>query len=298
MEDRMLPPDDHTHSEWSWDAVEGSMEGSCARAVDLGLPSIAFTEHVDIVRWHFPPEGQRRMRSGENGPAAQRMAARIAADDCYDAPPLDVDGYLASVERCRHLFPRLRIVTGVELGEPHWFADRCRALLATGAFERVLGSLHTLELDGKPREASGLHPHWPRERGPAALVRAYLAETLRMIEASDLFAVLAHIDYPVRRWPPEAGPSDAGQFEEEYRAVLRALARSGRALEVNTRIPLDARIVRWWHEEGGDAVTFGSDAHLPSAVANGFAEAAAMVEAQGFHPGATPLDFWTRSLTG
>ena len=38
-----FPPDDHTHTEWSWDARSGSMEGSCARAVELGLPSIAFT---------------------------------------------------------------------------------------------------------------------------------------------------------------------------------------------------------------------------------------------------------------
>src|SRR4051812_7223770 len=46
-----LPPDNHNHSEWSWDAFAGSMEGSCARAVELGLPSIAFTEHVDLTRW-------------------------------------------------------------------------------------------------------------------------------------------------------------------------------------------------------------------------------------------------------
>src|SRR5688500_2495403 len=139
----MLPPDDHTHSEWSWDAVNGSMEGSCARAVELGLPSIAFTEHVDLVRWHITPAHQPAMRRGEYGQVGQRIVARVAADDCYDVPSLDVDGYLASIERCRDRFPDLRIVTGVELGEPHWFADRCIALLATGAFDRVLGSLHS-----------------------------------------------------------------------------------------------------------------------------------------------------------
>ena len=109
--------------------------------------------------------------------------------------------------------------------------------------------------------------------------------------------MLAHVDYPARRYPAPDGLFDPTVFEEEYRALLRALARSGRALEVNTRIPLDARIVRWWHEEGGDAVSFGSDAHLPDAVATGFAAAAAMVEAQGFRPGAAPHDFWARGLT-
>ena len=127
------------------------MEGSCARAVELGLPSIAFTEHVDLARWHIAPEGQR-------GDAARRPRPGRAADGrpsrrgrASTPPPLDVDGYLASIERCRRPSPSLRIVTGLELGEPHWFADRCTALLATGAFERVLGSLHSLEVEGKTR---------------------------------------------------------------------------------------------------------------------------------------------------
>lgn len=294
----MLPPDDHTHSEWSWDAIQGSMEGSCARAVELGLPSIAFTEHVDIVRWHIPSAVQAAMQRGEHGPGAQKMAGCIAADNCFDAPPLDVDGYLASIERCRHLFPSLRIVTGVELGEPHWFAEQCTALLATGAFERVLGSMHSLPVEGGLTEVGGAFQSLV-ERGVRAddVVRGYLADVLAMVESSARFAVLAHIDYAARRYPASAGAFDTARFEEEYRAALRALAHSGRVLEVNTRLPLDSRVVRWWHEAGGDAVSFGSDAHLPSAVANGFVEAAAMVEAQGFRPGRTPLDFWTRSLT-
>jgi histidinol-phosphatase (PHP family) len=108
--------------------------------------------------------------------------------------------------------------------------------------------------------------------------------------------VLAHVDYPVRSWPVErAGVFDPLVFEEEFRGALRATARSGRALEVNTRIPLHATILRWWHEEGGDAVTFGSDAHLPGLVGNGFAEAAGMAEACGFRPGPLPYDLWGRA---
>jgi len=54
-------------------------------------------------------------------------------------------------------------------------------------------------------------------------------------------------------------------------------------------------VVRWWRDEGGQAITFGSDAHDPTALANGFAQAAAMVEAHGFRPGRHPYDFWTRT---
>ena len=55
---------------------------------------------------------------------------------------------------------------------------------------------------------------------------------------------------------------------------------------------MEAEFVRWWREEGGRAVCFGSDAHRPDLVATGFAGAAAMVEAVGFRPGRHPHDHW------
>jgi histidinol-phosphatase (PHP family) len=286
----MLPADNHVHTEWSWDAYAGSMEQSCARALELGLPSIAFTEHVDLTRWAVGPELASRTTRNPTDPVLERIAAHIGADGCFDPPPLDVEGYLASVERCRERFPDLRILSGVELGEPHWFADEVQALLARGRFERLLGSLHSLETDGVRREIGALN----QEIGSAGLVRVYLAEVQRMVETSSVFQVLAHIDYPIRRWSAEAGAYDPAAFEEEYRSVLRALAASGRALEMNTRIPLHYQIVRWWYEVGGEAVSFGSDAHNPTLVAHGFAEATAMVEAQGFRAGRAPHDFWVR----
>jgi hypothetical protein len=46
-----LPADGHVHSEWSWDATDGSMEQTCARAVAMELPAAAFTEHADYTTW-------------------------------------------------------------------------------------------------------------------------------------------------------------------------------------------------------------------------------------------------------
>ena len=45
------PPDGHVHSEWSWDAPGGSMQRTCAWAVDIGLACVAFTEHADFTSW-------------------------------------------------------------------------------------------------------------------------------------------------------------------------------------------------------------------------------------------------------
>jgi histidinol-phosphatase (PHP family) len=54
---RIHPVDSHVHSEWSWDAPLASMERSCARALDLGLPAIAFTEHLDHAAWRIVVDG-------------------------------------------------------------------------------------------------------------------------------------------------------------------------------------------------------------------------------------------------
>ena len=130
---------------------------------------------------------------------------------------------------------------------------------------RVLASLHTLPVGQQFFEPPGLYRQLPA----AEVVREYLAEIPRLIGSSDAFAVLAHIDYPVRYWPRQAGPFAPNAFEEEFRHAMRVLAVSGRALEVNTAVPLPAAVVRWWREEGGEAITFGSDAHDPALLASG-----------------------------
>jgi histidinol-phosphatase (PHP family) len=277
----MLPSDSHVHSEWSWDAVDGSMERTCAHAVELGLPAIAFTEHVDHTVWtvdHASLAWSEHLRS-------------LATSERVLTPPVfDASGYLQAIERCRDLFPDLRILSGLELGEPHWHADAAAALLATGRFDRVLGSLHCLPDGDGFSEPAGLY----ESRDAAEVVRRYLAELVTLVTGSDSFSVLAHIDYPARSWPSEAGPFDLGAFEEEFRHALRATARAGRVLEINTRRPLQPVLLRWWHEEGGGAITFGSDAHEPAGVARRFREAVHLAEAHGFRPGRDAFEPWAR----
>jgi histidinol-phosphatase (PHP family) len=53
-------------------------------------------------------------------------------------------------------------------------------------------------------------------------------------------------------------------------------------------------VLRWWVEEGGRAVSMGSDAHDPSRIAQGFALAAELAEAVGFRPNDDPAGYWMR----
>ena len=59
----MLPPDNHVHTEWSWDAAAGSMDETCARALELGLPSVAFTDPE--VAWMGESETQLQARGAD-----------------------------------------------------------------------------------------------------------------------------------------------------------------------------------------------------------------------------------------
>lgn len=281
----MLTADSHVHSEWSWDTggpdsnARGTMEQTCARAVRIGLPALIFTEHFDFEdRWladkqDFPPSDHPYIDSA----------------GYLTAPLLDVDGYFEAIGRCRRQFPELTILTGVEFGQPHLFEEAARVLVDLDRFDRINGSLHTLQIGPDRAEPVTLYRLWE----PANVISAYLEEIPRMVAGSRVFEVFTHIDYAVRHWPAEkAGPFDPKQFEDGFRAAMRAIADSGRALEMNTR-RLWPWMPQWWKEEGGRAVSFGSDAHVPHALADGFPEAICMLEQLGFRPGNRSQDLWT-----
>ena len=273
----VLPPDNHVHTQFSWDApAEGSMARSCEQALAVGVPAVAFTDHLDFT--------------------VSTVGDRIAAEHIDPRPYaamhlLDVPAYLASVQECRQRFPDLRILTGAEIGEAHMWAASAQAVVARAGFDRVLGSLHAIPFEGKLTAADDLFRRMPADD----VMRLYFAEMLRLVEDSDIFQVLAHLDFPRRMWPWSAAPYDERRFEEEIRAVLIALAGSGRTLEVNTKSPLtSAELLSWWREAGGTTVSFGSDAHQPWRVGDRFKLAVDVVEAAGFRAGRDRFDFWRR----
>jgi len=258
----MPVPDLHVHTEWSWDAPRGSMEKTCERALEIGLPAIAFTDHADFVTVHADQHG------------------------------LDIAGYLQEIERCRSKFKSLRVLSGVELGEPHWFPDETREVLSAGKLDRVLGSVHCARIGDRVIDASQVSKSGDVD--PTAFAHSFFDVTLAMLESDQPFECLAHIDYP-KRYLPDYREED---FEEQLRAILREAARRDIVLEVNTTrgnlLCPSQTVLGWWREAGGRAVSFGSDAHEPSRIAAGFQAAAEMVEAAGFKPAADPTALWRR----
>ena len=281
-----LPADSHVHSEFSWDtggpdsAARGTMEATCARAVRIGLPALFFTEHLDLEdAWYSDPQD-----FGDHERHLLEPDGRVAV------PRFDADAYFENIERCRAMFPQLHIGTGLEIGQPHLRLDTARERLDLSRFDRLLGSLHTLEIEGGRAEPDTLYRRMPARE----VLRRYLAEVPALVAGNEPFEIVTHLDYALRYWPQEQeGPVDPRAVEEEFRTALRAIADSGRALEMNTR-RLWPWMPQWWSEEGGRAISFGSDAHAPGALAHGFPEAAAMLEAFGFRAGTDPRDLWRR----
>jgi histidinol-phosphatase (PHP family) len=269
--------DNHVHTQWSWDAPpEASMVRSCEQALAVGVPAVAFTDHLDFTVW---ADGDLIAEEHVNPRPYAHMLL------------LDVPGYLASVQECRERFPDLRILTGAEIGEAHMWAASARAVAARAGFDRILGSLHAIPFEGRLTAADNLFRRMPADD----VMRLYFAELLRLVEGSDIFQVLAHLDFPRRMWPRTAKAYDERVFEQEIRAVLSALAASERILEVNTKSPLaSAELLGWWRDAGGTAVSFGSDAHQPWRVGDRFKLAVDLVEAAGFRAGRDRFDFWRR----
>jgi histidinol-phosphatase (PHP family) len=67
-------------------------------------------------------------------------------------------------------------------------------------------------------------------------------------------------------------------------------------MEINTSgwLPLDASLLTWWRDEGGEAVSFGSDAHDPLSIGREFTSAASIAQSAGFGPGSDSSGLWQR----
>lgn len=277
-----LPCDSHVHSEWSWDtggprsAAAGTMARICARAVEIGLPALVFTDHLDARSWRV-------------GALDEDRHSALIQDGRLTPPPFDAAGYLESVDECRRQFPDLRILTGVELGQPHLVTPEVAASVDLHGLDRVIGSLHTIPVGDDRAEPSALYELWE----PETVVQRYLEEIVVMVAGDEPYDVVTHLDYAVQTWPRDATPFDVRAFEESFRAAMRAIADSGRALEMSAAL-LQPWMPQWWAEEGGRAVSFASDAHVPESLGVRFAEAVAMVAAAGFRPGRRVEDLWVR----
>ncbi len=247
----MIPHDYHMHSRFSADS-NAAMSDMCAAAIARGIPEIGFTEHYDL----HPDEQPRDW--------------------------LNLDRWAKELERCRRLYAgRLIIRAGIEIGEPHLFAEEVRRMMARYPFDYALGSLHWVGKD------SIFSPRY--FRSPAAETYGGYFEELERMTRMGEFDVLGHLDVPVRTAFDIYGGYEPGQFEGVIRPVLHNCIERKIALEINTGtlrrsagvLTPGPKILEWYAEMGGRHLTLGSDAHLPSHVGAGLDIALAAAKKAG-----------------
>ncbi len=245
--------DYHVHTRFSLDS-EASMATACQAAMAAGIQEIAFTDHLD-----FGPD---------DSPGYFRKLE-----------------YLAAIEGCRVRYgDQLTVRAGVEVGEPHIFAERAFGIIDGQDFDIVLGSAHY---------AMGMQAAWMEgffEQPLREAYRSYFKQVVGLAAEGD-FDVLAHIDL-VKRDARNFGRAYDGPepYGDMIRTALRSIVERGKGIELNTS-PLrhgqpapcpSLEILRWYRELGGEILTIGSDAHSPAAVGADCDSAIDMAKSAGF----------------
>lgn len=246
--------DCHTHTHCSPDASD-SVSMMCQAAKSADLYAITITDHCECnLYWQ----------------------------DGYDQTIRQ--SYLETRQAAIAYTGKLRVLAGIELGQPMQDLAAAEDALSMGELDFVLGSLHNIR--GRP----DFYELDYRMESVEDLFNAYLDELMEMVEWGK-FDSLAHLTYPLRYIVGEAGiPLDFVRFDRKMEAILRRLAEKGIALEVNTsglrqkigRALPDLPLVHRYRELGGELVTLGSDAHCVEDLGKGIEAGMDLLREAGF----------------
>lgn len=244
--------DFHMHTDASEDS-EAPIDTMCAAAIRKGLTAIAITDHVEMVDY----------------------------DNYADTL---VKSWRTSTEATARYAGRLRIARGIELGEPLCNLPQTEEILRTHDFDFVLGSLHKLN------DNVDYYYYDYDHHDVYTTMDRYFDAVLEMVQWGR-FHSLAHLTYPFRYIPDEKQPADYRHWQDQIDAILRTLAETGKALEINTSgvrqrpggiTHPNLPIVRRFRELGGEYITIGADAHRPEDVGADLDTAAAIAGQAGF----------------
>lgn len=254
--------DYHMHSRFSFDGPKdgtGTMDALCEAAIRNGLSEIAVTDHMDINVY---------VKAG---------GAHLDCDAVFEEMESVKEKYLG----------RLRILSGIELGQAAEYPAEARAILERHPYDYVIGSLHFLP--GKPDFCDFDYSKYTDDE-LRAFFASVLLETTRMCMIPGIHTI-AHFIY-MYRYLRRAGRSfDFREFYPQIREMYRVMIERGIALEINTSTLRDSRIgvtmptrelLALYRECGGELIVCGSDSHGSSFVGAGICEAHTMLKELGF----------------
>jgi histidinol-phosphatase (PHP family) len=237
---KVVPFDLHLHTRLSEDG-EGTIEGYCEKALEMGMSELGFTEHVDLC----------------------------PTDPHYNF--LDYERYRGEISAARARYQgRLAIRMGMEVTYLPSIAKDISDYLEGKDFDYLIGAIHLLdEGAGCISEQEPAHEYF-KTRDPVEVYENYFELVLEMVR-SGLFDVLAHLDLINRYGLNYLGKFEYGRFYGLLRRILEGAIKRDMALELNAsglRKNLGQPhphqdILKMYYELDGQLILLGSDAHSP-----------------------------------
>ena len=244
----MIRTDIHTHTKFSADG-RNSIEEMIAAAMQKGLAWYGISEHFnyDYDRLHLTIDGQK-------------------------VPPIDERAYFTRArELQKQLRGKLHLLVGAEFGYDNANSTLQRYIETEQEYspDFVVNSVHTcLGMDC-------YFPHYCVGKSKEYAYNAYLYRVLESLDAPYRYDIVAHIGYCSRNatYPdPKLRYEDYADVLDE---ILKRIIARGKILEVNSSaktagspfIP-DTDILERYFELGGRMVSFASDAHDTTRIAD------------------------------
>lgn len=235
--------DYHVHSNFSFDSEE-SPDNIVSRAIELGMPCIAITDHQDF---NWPVEGE--------------------------FPYIDFDNYFSTLDELSSKYEdKIKIIKGIELGLVVDAKSQCQNLIKNNAFDFVIGSCHIVD---------NMDPYYSefwKNRNDRDAFELYFRTLLNGIKSFDHFDTLGHMDYIVRYSPNKAANYSVLDYRDIIDEILTLIISNNIKLEINTANLAKGfsfpnphtDIIKRYKELGGEYVTVGSDAHTSGNIGYGF----------------------------
>lgn len=248
----------HTHTIYSYDgSPTATPDAMCRRALEIGLTSIAFTDHCDV-------NGQ--------------------VEGIYD--PYHADEAFAAIQAVKEAYRgRLNVICGLELGNAPQYPEAAAAFLAAHPYEFVIGSLHNLR---------NVPDFWMLKfelMSPVQINQLFdraLDETIEMAQFPGL-TTIGHMTYMNRYVASSGVPFSFKPFYEKIEHLYRLLIQRDIALEINVSslwqglgFPMPSlELLKLYTDCGGKLITIGSDAHAPENLGKGIRKGYAMLSTLG-----------------
>lgn len=262
----MILSDIHMHTSFSSDS-DTPMESMIQGALEKGLKTICFTEHLD---YEYP------------------------GDDGSGLFMVDIEAYKKKLFNLKEIYENdIEILFGIEFGLLPHLSKTYEKVATSHDFDYIIGSSHLIPAPWYPDDSRHGDPYddafW-EGRTVDQICESYFQSIIDNINAYKNFDTYGHIDYVIRYAPEKNKDYTYRKYADILDEVLKTLIKNDLALEINTagykyglgQPHPQTDILKRYLELGGEKITIGADAHKPEHIAYDFKKAETLLKDLGF----------------